>query len=128
MRRLIDAHTLIWAVDDPSRLGPSAMAALLDAGNDLFVGAGTLWELAIKVGLGKLTLSQPYLPWMGQALADLGAAVLPITVAHADAQVNLPHHHRDPFDRLLIAQAFVEGMAIVGDDGQFDRYGVRRIW
>jgi PIN domain nuclease of toxin-antitoxin system len=128
MRGLIDAHTLLWAVDDPSRLGPSAVSALQDPGNDLFVSAGTVWEMAIKVGLGKLALSLPYRAWIERALADLGASVLPISVAHAEAQAKLPHHHRDPFDRPLIAQAFVESMTIVGHDGLFDAYGVTRIW
>jgi PIN domain nuclease of toxin-antitoxin system len=128
MRVLIDAHTLLWAVDDVSKLSPPALTALQDPSNDLFVSAGTIWELAIKVGLRKLALSRPYRPWIEQALADLGAIVLPISVSHADVQAALPHHHRDPFDRLLIAQALVEGMAIVGVDVQFDSYGVVRIW
>jgi PIN domain nuclease of toxin-antitoxin system len=128
MRVLIDAHTLLWAVDDLSQLSLPALTALQDLANDLFVSAGTIWELAIKVGLRKLTLSRPYRPWIEQALADLGATVLPISVAHADAQSALPHHHRDPFDRLLIAQSAVEGMAIIGVDVQFDPYGVVRIW
>ncbi len=117
MRGLIDAHTLLWAVDDPSKLGPAAMADLQDPGNELLVSAGTIWEMAIKVGLGKLALSWPYRPWIERALTDLGAIILPIGVAHADAQAKLPHHHRDPFDRLLIAQALVEGMTIIGNDG-----------
>jgi PIN domain nuclease of toxin-antitoxin system len=128
MRALIDAHTLLWAVDDLSRLSPSALTTLQDPANDLFVSAGTIWELAIKVGLGKLTISRPYRPWIEQALTDLGAILLPISVAHADTQASLPQHHRDPFDRLLIAQALVEGMAIIGVDAQFDPYGVVRIW
>jgi PIN domain nuclease of toxin-antitoxin system len=128
MRVLIDAHMLLWAVDDVAKLGPSALAVLQDPANDLFVSAGTIWELAIKVGLGKLTHSQPSRPWIERALADLGAIVLPIGVAHADTQVAMPNHHRDPFDRPLIAQALVEGMAIIGVDVHFDPYGVVRIW
>ena len=94
----------------------------------IVLSAATIWEVAIKVGLGKLTLSQPYRLWMNQALADLGATVLPITVEYADAQAALPAHHRDPFDRLLIAQAMVEGIALVSVDSQFDSYGVHRLW
>jgi PIN domain nuclease of toxin-antitoxin system len=125
---LLDAHTFIWVVDDPTKLGPAATTILLDPSHDLLVSAATIWELAIKVGLGKLTLSQPYRSWMNQALADLGATILPISVDHADAQASLPYHHRDPFDRLLIAQAIVEGMAIVGADSTFDHYAVGRVW
>jgi PIN domain nuclease of toxin-antitoxin system len=84
--------------------------------------------LAIKVGLGKLTLSQPYRTWMNRALTDLGAAILPITVDHADLLVGLPLHHRDPFDRLIIAQSLVEGSGVVSADGHFDAYGINRLW
>jgi PIN domain nuclease of toxin-antitoxin system len=104
MRLLLDSHTLIWAVDDPTKLSATAIAALQDPGNDLIVSAGSVWEIAIKVSLKKLTLSQPFRPWIERAIADLGASLLPITIEHADALVGLPMHHRDPFDRLLVAQ------------------------
>jgi PIN domain nuclease of toxin-antitoxin system len=109
-------------------LSRPAHAAITDPVNDLLISAATVWEIAIKVGLGKLTLSRPYRAWIEQALIDLQAAVLPITVAYADAQAALPHHHGDPFDRMLIAQATVEGIAVVSADRQFDAYGVTRIW
>ena len=128
MKLLVDAHTLIWAVDDPSKLGRQAVTALQDPGNDLILSAGTIWEIAIKVGLGKLSLSMPYREWMNQAITDLGMAVLPITVEYADAQGNLPRHHGDPFDRLLVAQAQVENMALVSADPGFDPYGINRLW
>lgn len=128
MRLLLDTHVLLWAVDVPIRLSPTATALLQDPANDLIVSAATIWETAIKVGLGKLTLSRPYGAWMTQALADLGATILPITVEYADAQAALPMHHRDPFDRLLIAQTLVERISVVSDDGQFDAYGVSRLW
>ena len=101
---------MIWAVDDPSRLGPQAVTLLQDPVNDLLLRAGTIWEIAIKVGLGKLTLSLPFRQWMNQAMNDLGATVLPITVEYADLQANLPMHHGDPFDRLLVAQARVDNV------------------
>jgi PIN domain nuclease of toxin-antitoxin system len=125
---LIDSHALIWAVDDPSRLSAQAFAALRDPRNRLVVSAATIWELAIKVALGKLSLSAPYRQWMMKAIRDLGAAILPITVEYADAQSRLPSHHRDPFDRLLIAQSQVEGIALVSNEGIFDLYGVSRVW
>jgi PIN domain nuclease of toxin-antitoxin system len=125
---LVDAHSLIWAVDAPARLSAAALAAVADPANDRVVSAATVWEIAIKVGLGKLTLSQPFRPWMDKALLDLRATLLPITVAYADAQAALPHHHGDPFDRMLVAQAIVEGVAIVSADQQLDAYGVTRIW
>jgi PIN domain nuclease of toxin-antitoxin system len=128
MRLLVDSHSLIWAVDDPTLLTPAAVLALQDPANELLLSAATIWEIAIKVGLGKLTLTIPYRQWMDQAIADLGLVVLPITVAYADGQASLPWHHRDPFDRLLIAQALVEGIPIVSADPQFDGYGVTRLW
>lgn len=128
MRLLLDAHILIWAVDDPAKLSNPAVASLQDPTNDLLLSAGTIWELGIKVGLGKLAVSRPFRPWMEQAIADLAAAVLPITVEYADVQAGLPHHHGDPFDRLLVAQAISEQIPIVSSDRAFDSYGVTRIW
>jgi PIN domain nuclease of toxin-antitoxin system len=128
MRLLLDAHALIWAADDPSRLGPLAARALADPANTLLLSAGTIWEIAIKVGLRKLALSLPFNAWMTQVIAELGIAVLPITVEYADAQIRLPSHHRDPFDRLLAANAKTEGIALVSADAVFDQYGVQRIW
>jgi PIN domain nuclease of toxin-antitoxin system len=128
VRLLVDAHAFIWAVDDPSKLGTQAVTALQDPGNDLLLSAGTIWEIAIKVGLGKLSLSMPYRQWMNQAITDLGITVLPITVEYAEVQGNLPRRHGDPFDRLLVAQAQVENMALVSADPGFDPYGIDRLW
>lgn len=128
MKLLLDTHTLIWAVDDPSKLGPQAVTALQDPANDLLLSAATIWEIAIKVGLGKLSLSVPYRQWMNQAITDLGMTVLPITVEYADVQVNLPKYHGDPFDRLLVAQSQVENNHLVSADPVFDQYGIHRLW
>ena len=128
MRLLLDAHTLIWTMDDPSRLSPTAAKAPRDLSNDLFLSAGTIWELSIKVGIQKLTLSLPLEQWIHRAIADLGLQELPIRVRHAAAQAELPQHHRDPFDRLLIAQSLVESLTVVSSDSLFDQYGVTRLW
>jgi PIN domain nuclease of toxin-antitoxin system len=128
VRLLIDAHAVFWAVDDPSKLSAAAVAALQDPANELLLSAGTIWELAIKVGLGKLVLSLPFRTWMSQAMADLGVTLLPITVEYADVQAGLPWHHRDPFDRLLAAQALVEQVPLLSADTLLDQYGVSRIW
>jgi PIN domain nuclease of toxin-antitoxin system len=128
VRLLLDTHTLIWAADDPAQLGARAAAELRNLSNDLLLGAGTLWEMAIKVGLKKLDLSLPYRSWMGKAIADLGLTVLPITVEYADVQSGLPRHHGDPFDRLLVAQPIAEGVPVVSADPQLDTYGITRIW
>ena len=128
MRHLLDAHSLIWALDDPSKLGKRAVAVLEDPANDLLVSVGTIWELSIKAGLGKLSLSLPYRQWVERASTDLGLSVLPISLEQAERQMSLPYHHRDPFDRLLVAQCLVEGISLVSADTVFDRYGVTRIW
>lgn len=128
MKHLLDAHSLIWALDDPSKLGKQALWVLEDPAHELLVSVGTIWELSIKVGLGKLGLSLPYRQWMERATADLGLTVLPITLEHADQQMALPFHHRDPFDRLLVAQCLVENISLVSADTVFNQYGVTRIW
>jgi PIN domain nuclease of toxin-antitoxin system len=128
VRLLLDTHTLIWAVDDPSKLSGPATTALQDPANELLLSAATVWELAIKVGQKKLTLSLPYRQWMDRAIADLELTILPITVEYADKQAGLPSHHKDPFDRLLIAQVLTDSIPIVCADPAFDVYGVVRIW
>lgn len=128
MKLLLDTHTFIWSVDQPSLLGPNAKTALEDPANDLILSAATIWETAIKVGLKKLTLSLPYRQWMIRAMKDLEVTILSVTVEYADVQAGLPHHHRDPFDRLLIAQAIVENVPLVSNDDVFDQYGVSRLW
>ena len=119
---------MIWYVDQDHLLSRPAHAAITDPFNELLLSAATIWEIAIKVGLRKLSLSQPYQPWMAQAMSDLDVALLPITVEYANRQAALPSHHGDPFDRMLAAQAQVENMPLVSGDSIFDRYGVTRIW
>ncbi|MGL6094798.1 MAG: type II toxin-antitoxin system VapC family toxin [Fimbriiglobus sp.] len=128
MRVLLDTHTLIWTMDATERLGPHALAAVTDPDGQLLLSAATLWELGIKVGSGKLTLSLAYRAWMARAITDLGLTILPITLDAADVQSRLPSHHRDPFDRLMIAHAIVEQVPIVSVDDALDAYGVTRIW
>jgi len=128
VRLLLDAHALIWAVDEPAKLGSQAAQELQNSANELLLGAGTIWEIAIKVALKKLTLSLSFSQWMQQATNNLGLAILPISVAHAHRQIDLPAHHRDPFDRLLAAQAIEENMTIVSADAVFDQYRAQRLW
>jgi len=128
MRHLVDAHSLIWALDNPRKLGIRATVILEDPANELIVSVGTIWELSIKVGLGKLSLSLPYRTWMEKALVDLALVVSPITLEIAERQMALPFHHRDPFDRLLAAQCLVEAIPMVSADSVFDQYGVSRTW
>lgn len=128
MRLLLDTHAVIWAVEQPAQLSASVRSVLEDASNQLLISAATVWEIAIKVGLGKLSLSMPYREWMNRVIADLGATLLPITIEYAGVQAILPIHHRDPFDRMLIAQARVENVPFVSNDNAFDQYGISRLW
>jgi len=128
MPKRVDTHALIWYVDQDQLLSPAAHAAITNPSNDLLLSSGSIWEIAIKVGLKKLTLSLPFRAWIEKAIADLGLSILPITVEYADAQAVLPNHHRDPFDRLLVAQAQVEGVPVVSADVTLDSYGIARIW
>jgi PIN domain nuclease of toxin-antitoxin system len=98
MRHLLDTQALIWYVDQDHLLSQAAHAAITDPANELLLSAATIWEIAIKVGLKELTLTLPYRQWMERAISDLGLIVLPITVAHADVQIGLAGHYRDPFD------------------------------
>jgi PIN domain nuclease of toxin-antitoxin system len=128
MRLLIDSHTLIWYVDQHQQLSPASHAAISDPSNELLLSAGSIWEIAIKVSIGKLVLTQPFAHWMSQALNDLGITVLPITVEYADTQAGLPKHHSDPFDRLIVAQAIVEKVSVISADARMDAYGITRLW
>jgi PIN domain nuclease of toxin-antitoxin system len=128
VRLLLDSHTLIWAVDNPPQLGQRAIAALQSPTNQLLISAGTIWELGIKTGIGKLVLSLPYRQWMSQAIIDLDLEMLPLNVEYAAAQATLPMHHKDPFDRLLVAQAQVEKITLVSCDLILDQYGISRLW
>jgi PIN domain nuclease of toxin-antitoxin system len=128
MRVLVDTHAVIWWVDQDNLLSNASHSAIADPANEILVSAATVWEIAIKLGMAKLSLSMPYRQWMNQALAGLQASLLPITVEFAERQAELPSHHRDPFDRLLIAQALVEDVPVVSADATFEQYGVTRIW
>ncbi|MGD9858259.1 MAG: type II toxin-antitoxin system VapC family toxin [Planctomycetaceae bacterium] len=128
MRLLLDAHALIWSVDRPNALSSAARDALSNPSHVLFISAVTIWEISIKVGLGKLTLTQPFRPWIEQAVGDLEAAMLEITIAAADVQPRLPQHHGDPFDRMLVAHSQLESASIVSRESGLDAYGIQRIW
>jgi PIN domain nuclease of toxin-antitoxin system len=128
VRHLIDTHALIWFADQDQLLGVAARAIMTDPANELLLSAATIWEIAIKVSLNKLSLSLPFREWMEKAIVDLRLVVLPVSVHAAETLIALPNHHRDPFDRLLVAQAIVEDVPLVSLDGVFDRYGIRRIW
>ena len=128
MRLLLDTHSFLWFIGGHSNLSATARSLIEDPANQSFVSVASLWEMAIKVSLGKLTLKSPFETLVPQQLQPNGFGLLAITVDHLASVISLPFHHRDPFDRLLVAQATVEQMPLVGRDLAFDAYGIQRLW
>lgn len=130
MRLLPDTHSLVWFSFADPRLSATARSLLEDPQNEILVSPASYWEIAIKVSLGKWALQQPLADLLDGWWTTYGFRILPITPEHAARILTLPHpqNHRDPFDRLLIAQALVEGIPLVSVDGKLDQYGVSRVW
>lgn len=124
MKLLLDTHVLLWAATSPERLGAGARAAIEDGSADVLVSAVTAWELAIKQSLGKLELARPAELWLPEVLHRSGFQSMPVDQEAALRVRALPWHHRDPFDRLLVAQALQQGVTIVSHDEVFAAYGV----
>ena len=118
MRLLLDTSTLLWWLDDDKKLGAAARAAIADPENEVFVSAASAWEISVKRASRKL--DAPF--DIASALARNHFAELPIEVAHAVAAGELPPHHRDPFDRMLVAQAQLDDLTIVADDAEIAKY------
>ena len=128
MRYLLDTHAFIWFITAVPRLSATARRIVYDPANAIYVSIATPWEIAIKVGVGKLALKEPFAKSIPREISQNKFHILPITLDHVTIVATLPHHHRDPFDRLLIAQAMAEGMPILSADGAFDAYGIPRLW
>lgn len=127
MRVLLDTHTFIWWDSDPSRLSPLVLTLCNDPTTTIILSVASVWEMQIKLQLGKLTLNLP--------LADIvtsqqtnGIDVLPVNLSHVLALQSLPTPHKDPFDRLLVAQANVESAVLLSADSIFAQYPVQRLW
>jgi PIN domain nuclease of toxin-antitoxin system len=121
VKLLLDTNILIWALANSDELPAVARTALADSSSELYVSVASGWEIAIKVNLGKLSFPLDRLP---QLLDETGCVVLPIALDHAIRAAALPKHHADPFDRLLIAQAQIEGLTLVTSDSVIPRYAV----
>ena len=128
MKVLFDTHAFIWWDSEPSKLSSNARAACEDPGNELFFSVASAWEMEIKLQLGKLQLSQPLSDLVATQQQTNGIKVLPIALTHVLHLQRLPAHHKDPFDRLLIAQANVEDAFLVSHDPAFSRYAVKMLW
>jgi PIN domain nuclease of toxin-antitoxin system len=128
MKVLLDTHTLLWSTLSVSRLSRSTAAIIAERSNEIFVSSASAWEIATKVRLGKLNeaihLEREFLAKMDEA----GYTLLPITAAHALRAGRLAGDHRDPFDRMIAAQALAEDIPVIGMDKKLDVFGIRRIW
>jgi PIN domain nuclease of toxin-antitoxin system len=124
MKLLLDTHVLLWSATAPDRLLPEARAALEDGTHEALVSIVTAWEIAIKQSLGKLDLARPAEQWLPEVLKRTGYEVAELSLSAALRVRGLAWHHRDPFDRLLIAQALEHGYTLVSRDAAFDAYGV----
>ena len=127
MRLLLDTHALLWWVDGGGKLSATQRRAIGRAGNQVFVSVASAWEMAIKASLGKLQLASPVGDYIARHLVANRFQLLNITLEHAARVEALPYHHRDPFDRLLVAQAKEENLTVISKDPLFARYGVRRV-
>ena len=128
MRLLLDTHAFLWWVGDDPRLSDIAGDAIANGANQIFVSVASAWEIAIKAGLGREEVPEPLHEFLGEQLRANAFELLPIHLRHAAAVSSLPHLHRDPFDRMLVAQAVQEHLAIVSRDEQVHAYGVEVIW
>lgn len=128
MRVLVDTHALLWAVTGDRRLSQNAQAAMESFESEVFVSAASAWEICTKHRLGKLPEADAIVGSLSSLLGQLGFRELAVSLKHAERAGTLPGKHRDPFDRMLIAQAQAENLTIISNDRLFDEYGVTRLW
>lgn len=128
MNLLLDTHVLLWFLNADNRLSADAVAAIRNPLNRVVVSVANCWEIAIKAAVNKLQLPEPAATFLPRELKDNQLELLPIEMAHVTSVETLPLHHRDPFDRILVAQAIHERLKLVSADVAFDQYGVSRLW
>ena len=129
MNYLLDTSTFLWYVSVHTELSPQAKAIIGDPGNNVFLSLVSIWELAIKFRIGKLELTPaPLSVWLNKHLAANSFRLLDIKLSHLVRYAELPPHHRDPFDGLLVAQSQVENIPVITNDAAFDHYPIERIW
>ncbi|WP_437542399.1 MULTISPECIES: type II toxin-antitoxin system VapC family toxin [unclassified Sorangium] len=128
MKLLLDTHVWLWAALTPERIATTARQAIEDPHNTLLISAASAWEIAVKHAIGKLPLPERPELLVPRVIAALEGIELPVTSRHAISSAALPYHHRDPFDRLLVAQALCEGAALVTVDELLTRYGATVLW
>lgn len=128
MKYLLDTHVFLWAIAGDRRISEKAHEVLFQKSHDFFLSAGSVWEIVMKVQVGKLPLPARLAPYLKRQMAANRVQVLPISFAHVVRIEQLPLHHRDPFDRILVAQSIEEEMLLVSADPEFRRYPVKVVW
>jgi PIN domain nuclease of toxin-antitoxin system len=128
MRLLLDTHTFLWFINGSPQLSQTGRALIIDPSNESFISIASLWEIAIKVSLGKLQFDEPVERLIPQQIHANGFDMLDIAPSRIWGVAALPFRHRDPFDRMLVAQAIIEQIPIVSSDIAFDAYPVERLW
>jgi PIN domain nuclease of toxin-antitoxin system len=128
MDLILDTHSFLWFIDGNPRLSSHARILIEEVGNKKMVSKASLWEMAIKIKKGSLTISFPFGDLVADQLEPNGFEILDLRFPHFVVVSSLPLHHKDPFDRLLVAQAMIEGSPIVSADVKFDDYPVTRLW
>ncbi len=128
MRILFDTHVFLWAIASDSRLSLKASATFADTETEALLSVATIWEILVKTQRGKLPFPNPAGPYLRDQIQRTSMSILPVALEHVLRIEKLPMHHRDPFDRILIAQAIAESVPIVTADRQFARYDVETIW
>lgn len=128
MRLLLDTHSFLWFIGGDEQMPELVRQLIANSENEVWLSIASLWEIAIKVSIGKLTLRQPFAELIPKQLILNDIEVLSIGFDDLSLVANLPFHHRDPFDRLIIAQAITKGLPVVGKDSQFSNYSIELIW
>ncbi len=128
MNVLLDTHAFLWFVLDNPKLTRPAQDIIRDPQNVVLISPASYWEVAIKISLRKFSLNVPYTTFWQTTLSASGMSILPIEVRHTAELIALPYHHKDPFDRLIVAQSLADELPLVSGDSILDVYGVRRIW
>jgi PIN domain nuclease of toxin-antitoxin system len=128
VKLLLDTHAFLWWIGDDPRLSSPARASIADPGSEVWFSVASAWELAIKAAIGRIETEAPLSRFLEEQTRQNGFRVLPVLLGHAAGVESLPDHHRDPFDRLLVAQAIAEEMTLVSGDRVLRKYGVRVLW
>lgn len=128
MRLLLDTHAFLWFIEGSSRLSLDARVAIEDVNNERYLSVASLWEMSIKAAAGKLEITRPIQTLIQRHIEGNGISLLPIHGEHLETLIELPNHHKDPFDRVILAQAHVEDLVLISCDGHFAAYDIELLW